>query len=179
MKKFLLILFAGFVMWGAPAVADTLLSEGLYGGDLGGYNPVAPVLMGDENAQALVDDENLEKWLEGLLNLEYDDPSIFEVDSNADDWLYAVVKWQEEPQTTLLYTDDFIREGTWWYAAFVDDGDGLLDIAFYNDHGISPNNIDSVAYFAAAPVPEPSTMLLLGSGMIGLAGMARRKFKRQ
>lgn len=55
--------------------------------------------------------------------------------------------------------------------------DILLSNAIFAPDDESSGSEFSIAGFTATPVPEPATMLLLGAGLIGIAG-ARRKFIR-
>ncbi len=52
-------------------------------------------------------------------------------------------------------------------------GDG---VAVYSGSDYFGPNSNPVFVGTASPVPEPTTMLLLGSGLIGLAGYGRKKF---
>lgn len=75
-------------------------------------------------------------------------------------WTYAVVKWN----------------GFW--SAYQDDGDFRLEVPTV---GAYRNGISHVTFFdgEGTPIPEPATMLLFGTGLVGLAGLGRRKlFKK-
>jgi len=64
---------------------------------------------------------------------------------------------------------DISHDGTLNLSVYATDGDFYLDssrLIVYGDDGM-------------APVPEPSTMLLMGAGLIGLLGYNRKRFSKK
>jgi hypothetical protein len=118
------------------------------------------------------------------------------------DWLNSLLG-NPDPPVELLYIDEDPSDGwqppaDWAYAvlkygigqapysfehwAIVDDGDGILQLG---DVGSNPDGGRYILDFHAlshvsydAPAPESATILLIGIGLVGLAGLGRKRLKK-
>ena len=101
--------------------------------------------------------------------------STTERDASANDLQKAIwyfegeTAWQNQTESNNYYVKlakENVGAGKW---------QGLGDVRVINLLNASGGNAQD--QLTVAPVPEPATMLLLGAGLIGLAGIGRKKLK--
>ena len=91
-------------------------------------------------------------------------------------WLYNGDFWT--PTGEIDDGDEFFR--LVWYNGLSNlNYDGSITVGVYSSYGDFKWSGAKVTAYGKSPVPEPGTIVLMGLGLVGLAGIGRRKlFKK-
>ncbi|MBW2164083.1 MAG: PEP-CTERM sorting domain-containing protein [Deltaproteobacteria bacterium] len=134
---------------------------------------------------------------EYVIDLSFDDYSYEVLELNSNSTAVTVSYYQNQSSNPWKYVSGGaeMTRGTFAYYADLsdDDVDGLQGDFHYAITGFDLNFISGIAFTShltigcgndnlmgsgTAPVPEPATIILMGTGLLGIAGFGRKKLKK-
>jgi hypothetical protein len=160
----------------------TMVSGSTYSPSLGIYD-IAPTYSGHAT-----DGSNHLQYQSGMTDSE---PLTFYFDDAINSFGLYITDWGDWSSGSLIFSNDagnsltiataamsaLLPNDNEFFFGIILSGFSFTDVTLTSSAEGDAYGIDEIYYGNTAPVPEPATMLLLGMGLVGLAG-ARRKLKK-